>query len=167
MGGTDVPVEQLVSAAEKIFDFEMNLALRMSPASDRRNSTAMYNPMTIAELKALMPNMDWDKYLAAAFVDTDVNVGDHRRFWRQGPVLHRPVQQLHRARADPHPRGGGRPPQRGEHAGGEHRGQRGNPRVVQGLRALRGEPGSGASSSRTDSVHTRANVLHLQCSGLV
>ena len=53
--------ERLQQAADKIFDFEMNVALRMSPASDRRNSTAMYNPMTIAELKALMPNMDWDK----------------------------------------------------------------------------------------------------------
>ena len=52
---------KLKQAADKIFDFEKNVALRMSPASDRRNSTAMYNPMTIAELKALMPNMDWDK----------------------------------------------------------------------------------------------------------
>jgi len=73
---TAVPDEQLAMAADKIFDFEKNVALRMSPASDRRNSTAMYNPMTIAELKALMPNMDWDKYLAAVFVDTDVSVGD-------------------------------------------------------------------------------------------
>ena len=53
--------EKLKQAADKIFDFEKNVALRMSPSSDRRNSTAMYNPMTIAELKALMPNMDWDK----------------------------------------------------------------------------------------------------------
>jgi len=74
--GTAVPDEQLAMAADKIFDFEMNVALRMSPASDRRNSTAMYNPMTIAELKALMPNMDWDKYLTAVFIDTDVTVGD-------------------------------------------------------------------------------------------
>merc|ERR1719464_237421 len=73
---TAVPDEQLAMAADKIFDFEKNVALRMSPASDRRNSTAMYNPMTIAELKALMPNMDWDKYLTAVFVDTDVSVGD-------------------------------------------------------------------------------------------
>ena len=54
-------IKDSAQAADKIFDFEMNVALRMSPASDRRNSTAMYNPMTIAELKALMPNMDWDK----------------------------------------------------------------------------------------------------------
>merc|ERR1719341_2520513 len=63
--------------------------------------------------------------------------GNYRCFWRQGPVLHRPVQQLHRAGADPHLGGGGRPPERGEHAGGEHRRQRGDPRVIQSLPALR------------------------------
>jgi len=74
--GTGVSDEQLAMAADKMFDFEREVAMRMTPSSDRRNSTAMYNPMTIAELKALMPNMDWDKYLAAVFVDTDVTVGD-------------------------------------------------------------------------------------------
>merc|ERR1719187_1423698 len=74
--GTGVSDEQLAMAADKMFDFEKEVAMRMTPSSDRRNSTAMYNPMTIAELKALMPNMDWDKYLAAVFVDTAVTVGD-------------------------------------------------------------------------------------------
>ena len=56
-----VSTKRIFQAADKMFDFEREVAMRMTPSSDRRNSTAMYNPMTIAELKALMPNMDWDK----------------------------------------------------------------------------------------------------------
>ena len=56
-----VSTKRIFQAADKMFDFEREVAMRMTPSSERRNSTAMYNPMTIAELKALMPNMDWDK----------------------------------------------------------------------------------------------------------
>jgi len=79
--GTSVTEDQLILTADKIFDFEREVALVMTPASDRRNSTAMYNPMTVAELKEKYgsPDWDWDKYLAAVFADTDITIGDDER----------------------------------------------------------------------------------------
>ena len=49
-----------LQAVDKVFDFEAALAGVMTPASDRRNSTAMYNPMTIAEVKLLWPRLNFD-----------------------------------------------------------------------------------------------------------
>ena len=51
----------------------------MTPASERRNSTAMYNPMLISELKENYPNFDWAAYFTTVFTDTDVTVGDDER----------------------------------------------------------------------------------------
>ena len=51
----------------------------MTPASDRRNSTAMYNPMMISELKENYPNFNWGSYFEAVFSETDVTVGDDER----------------------------------------------------------------------------------------
>jgi len=74
--GTAVTDEELAMAVDKVFDFEAALAGVMTPASDRRNSTAMYNPMTIAEVKLLWPRLNFDTYLANVFADTGVTVGD-------------------------------------------------------------------------------------------
>ena len=51
----------------------------MTPDSERRNSTAMYNPITVAELKEQYGNFDWDAYLAGVFANTDVTIGDEER----------------------------------------------------------------------------------------
>ena len=51
----------------------------MTPDSDRRNSTAMYNPITVAELKEQYGHFDWNTYLAAVFAQTGVEIGDEER----------------------------------------------------------------------------------------
>ena len=51
----------------------------MTPDSERRNSTAMYNPMMVSELKENYPRFNWDTYFAAVFTETGVTVGDEER----------------------------------------------------------------------------------------
>jgi hypothetical protein len=51
----------------------------MTPDSDRRNSTAMYNPITVAELKEQYGHFDWDSYLAAVFESTGIQIGEEER----------------------------------------------------------------------------------------
>ena len=75
--GTSVSTEQLMmvsklpipsylqdtlsmQTADNIFDFEAKIAAIMTPASERRNFTAMYNPMTVAELKDRYKTINWD-----------------------------------------------------------------------------------------------------------
>ena len=48
----------------------------MTPDSERRNSTAMYNPMMVSELKAEFSMIDWDQYFSILFSSTNVTVGD-------------------------------------------------------------------------------------------
>lgn len=77
--GTAVSEETLMAKADEVFEFERQIALVMTPASDRRNSTAMYNPMMISELKENYPNFNWGSYFEAVFSETDVTVGDDER----------------------------------------------------------------------------------------
>ena len=49
-----------LQTADKIFDFEAKIAAIMTPASERRNFTAMYNPMMVAELKDNYKTTNWD-----------------------------------------------------------------------------------------------------------
>merc|ERR1711892_8313 len=76
---TGVTEETLMAKAEEVFEFERQIALVMTPSSERRNSTAMYNPMMITELKENYPNFNWATYFEAVFSDTDVTVGDDER----------------------------------------------------------------------------------------
>ena len=46
----------------------------MTPDSERRNATAMYNPMLISEVKEMYPRFDWENYFAALFLETDVTI---------------------------------------------------------------------------------------------
>jgi len=77
--GTAVSEETLMAKADEIFEFERQIALVMTPSSDRRNSTAMYNPMMISEVKENYPNFNWGSYFEAVFSETDVTVGDDER----------------------------------------------------------------------------------------
>jgi len=52
----------------------------LTPDSDRRNSTAMYNPITLAELKETYSWFDWSTYFSSVFKDTEVEIGDDERF---------------------------------------------------------------------------------------
>ena len=49
-----------LQTADSIFDFEAKIASVMTPASERRNATALYNPMTVAELKENYKTINWD-----------------------------------------------------------------------------------------------------------
>lgn len=51
----------------------------MTPDSERRNSTAMYNPMTVSELKAEYPMVDWEQYWSILFNNTNATIGDEER----------------------------------------------------------------------------------------
>jgi hypothetical protein len=39
----------------------------------------MYNPITVAELKAQYGHFDWDAYLAAVFDSTGIQIGEEER----------------------------------------------------------------------------------------
>jgi len=78
--GSSVTAEQLQASADEVFEFERQIAMIMTPDSERRNSTAMYNPMLVSELKETYgANFNWDAYLSAVFTDTGVTVGDDER----------------------------------------------------------------------------------------
>ena len=51
----------------------------MTPDSERRNSTAMYNPMTVSELKTEYPMVDWEQYWSILFNNTNATIGDEER----------------------------------------------------------------------------------------
>eukprot|EP00092_Neocalanus_flemingeri_P034170 GFUD01037162.1.p1 GENE.GFUD01037162.1~~GFUD01037162.1.p1 ORF type:complete len:770 (-),score=219.06 GFUD01037162.1:48-2252(-) len=77
--GSGVSDETLMAKADEVFEFERQIAMVMTPDSERRNSTAMYNPMMISELKDNYPRFNWDAYFEAVFADTEVTVGDDER----------------------------------------------------------------------------------------
>ena len=54
--------------AEKVYALELALAKVSWPAADRRDADKIYNPMTIADLKKLVPGFDWDAMFKAAGV---------------------------------------------------------------------------------------------------
>ncbi|MEJ0026055.1 MAG: M13 family metallopeptidase [Rhizomicrobium sp.] len=59
-GATDA-----AARAQKVYELEAALAQVSWPAADRRDADKIYNPMTIAELKALAPGFDWDALFTA------------------------------------------------------------------------------------------------------
>merc|ERR1712013_477893 len=77
--GTAVTEDTLAAKAEEVFEFERQLAQVMTPDSERRNSTAMYNPMLVSELKENYPMFNWATYFDAVFMETGVTVGDEER----------------------------------------------------------------------------------------
>ncbi|HEX4301680.1 MAG TPA: M13 family metallopeptidase [Rhizomicrobium sp.] len=52
--------------AEKIYALELALAKASWAVADRRDTDKVYNPMTIADLKAFAPGFDWDAMFGAA-----------------------------------------------------------------------------------------------------
>jgi len=77
--GSSVTEETLSKTADAIFLLETAVAKTMTPESERRNSTAMYNPMLVSELKQNYGKLNWDKYLGAVFQETDIQVQDTER----------------------------------------------------------------------------------------
>jgi predicted metalloendopeptidase len=52
-------------AAEAVYDFERSLAEVTLTREEQQDFSLMYNPMTLAELEAAYPLMDWEAYFAA------------------------------------------------------------------------------------------------------
>ena len=50
---------------KEALDLELKIAARNLPEEERRNSTALYNTMTVREVAALYPDMDWVEYINA------------------------------------------------------------------------------------------------------
>jgi hypothetical protein len=51
-----------------IYSIEMSLALGAMTRAERRGATATYHPMSFNQLRALVPNFNWDSYFSASFV---------------------------------------------------------------------------------------------------
>ena len=67
-----VDEESATAKAEKIYDLEYRMAKVSMNATEQRNIEAQNNPMSIAQIKALSPSVNWDTYLANLGVtDTD------------------------------------------------------------------------------------------------
>ena len=66
----------------------------MTPESERRNSTAMYNPMMVSELKAEFSMIDWDQYFSILFSSTNVTVGDDETIIVVQPDYFQQLQQI-------------------------------------------------------------------------
>ncbi|OYX04882.1 MAG: peptidase M13 [Caulobacter vibrioides] len=62
MAGWDKPAEH----AKAVVDFETKLAEVTWTRAERRNRDKTYNPATLAELQAMSPGYDWNRYIAAS-----------------------------------------------------------------------------------------------------
>ena len=51
----------------------------MTPASERRNSTAMYNPMLVSELSQNYAGFDWAQYLNVVFEKSGISLDETER----------------------------------------------------------------------------------------
>jgi len=94
-GSQDVTQDSILAEADEIFQFEKKIAEITVPDEDRRNTTEMYNPMTIKELSSTYPGViraiemlffkifsfqviivflkiDWDIYFFLLFGPTDI-----------------------------------------------------------------------------------------------
>jgi len=77
--GSGVEDSFLLESVDSVFELEAGIAKQMTPDSERRNSTAMYNPMLVSDLKINFPDFDWTAYFDTVFRDTNVTVGDDER----------------------------------------------------------------------------------------
>lgn len=76
---SSVSDEEIMADVEKAFEFETSIALIMTPDSERRNSTAMYNPMTVSDLKTSYSWFDWNTYFGNLFTNKNITIGDDER----------------------------------------------------------------------------------------
>ena len=63
-----------VGHAQAIMDLETAIARDSWPAADRRDIDRVNNPMTVSELQAYAPGLDWHAYVAAAGAGRQVNM---------------------------------------------------------------------------------------------
>ena len=109
--GTGVSDESVIAKADEVFEFERQIALvsmqeassinfegskiqAMTPQSDRRNSTASYNPMLISEMKENYPNFNWDAYFKTVFSATNLTIGDDERVILRQPDYFEAIESM-------------------------------------------------------------------------
>jgi len=92
--GTGVTEESLTASVEEVFLFEQQIAQIMTPDSDRRNSTAMYNPITVNELKEQYGHFDWETYLNSAFAAAGITIGGEERLIMVQPDYYLNTQSI-------------------------------------------------------------------------
>ncbi|HTQ12789.1 MAG TPA: M13 family metallopeptidase [Rhizomicrobium sp.] len=62
--------------AQKVYDLEYKLAEATWPNAERRETDKVFNPMSIAQLKALTPEFPWDDYLNAGGISANSPKGE-------------------------------------------------------------------------------------------
>jgi membrane metallo-endopeptidase-like protein 1 len=66
------------SEMRDVLDFEIKIAEINLPKEERRNKTALYNPMTVKEASALYPDLPWVEYMNAIMsVDRSIVVDEN------------------------------------------------------------------------------------------
>merc|ERR1712168_1396470 len=70
---TEATDDEISADVEAIYALEKKLAMIMIPDSERRNSTAMYNPMKLSELEELVP-LNFTQYFEAVFSPLDITI---------------------------------------------------------------------------------------------
>ena len=83
--------------ARTIVDFEKRLAKPMMTKEERRDTRKIYNPMTVEELQALAPAVDWNAYLKGIGVATieKVIVTDPNYFKEMSKLLEtKPIEDI-------------------------------------------------------------------------
>ena len=72
---TGVHPEDIKKSVDDLFNFETALAKISYPNEDRRNSSALYNPTTLGELKNEYPDIDWKVFYDTLFEGV-TSIGD-------------------------------------------------------------------------------------------
>ncbi len=80
--------EDAVEAASAVMELETAIAEAMTPENDRNDLQTYNNPRTLAELKELLPQLDWDALIAAAgWSDVDTLLVDDIKFMEALPGI--------------------------------------------------------------------------------
>lgn len=66
LGFAGVDAKTAASDADAIYAFEKKIAEASLPSDARRDPNKMYNPMTVADLQAYAPGIDWAAYMKAS-----------------------------------------------------------------------------------------------------
>jgi len=72
-GGNGPSIDELESFWINLFQIESTIAKISSPAEDRRNATAMYNPYSFKEIREMYPNVNFAMYFDQLFADTNID----------------------------------------------------------------------------------------------
>lgn len=69
--------ERAEAEMKEVLEFELKIANITRPKEERRNKTALYNPMTIAEASKLWPGINWVDHIAKLLEDPKFNIDEN------------------------------------------------------------------------------------------